>query len=221
MPTLGAFPRKGVPVNRVAIRAACVLTLLFATRAAADVDPAFAKLRDAAEPIESLGGFLDRYIGECGELLAGKGCADKAKAFRAAVAGKKFYMIVGEDSATMIAAGPWDVAKGEFILNLTPFFPGGEYALTDSVPKKTDANGNPLLPLVRIRGEAQEGWNQATVGRLVSTRQLRLQVVFTPQEVWTLPKKGGGKLMGVKAKLNGVLVTRGRTGEQVGLWLGK
>ncbi|HLL52526.1 MAG TPA: DUF6066 family protein [Myxococcaceae bacterium] len=202
-------------------RAACALALLVATSAAADVDPAFAKLRDAAEPIGSLGDFLTKYVGECGELLADKKCAEKAKAFRASVAGKKFYMIVSEDSATMVSAGPWDVARGDFTLNLVPFFPAGEYALTDGAPKKTDADGNPILPLIRIPGKAQEGWNQATVGRMVSTRQVRLQVVFTPQDVWTLPKKGGGKLAGVRAKLNGVLITRGRTGDQMGLWLGK
>jgi len=202
-------------------RVLCALLLLLSGGAFADVDPAFAKLRDAAEPIEGLGGFLDKYVGECSDVLAGKSCAEKAKAFRAAANGKKYYMIIGEDSATMISNGPWDMSRGEFIINLTPFFSGGDYALTEGAPKRTDANGNPVMSLIPIRGVAQEGWNQASVARLISTRQLRLQVVFTPLDVWSLPKKGGGKLMGMKAKLNAVLITRGRTGEEVALWVAK
>lgn len=202
-------------------RLLCVLLLLAAVPAAADVDPAFAKLRDAAEPIEGLGGFLDKYVGECSALMDAKACAEKARAFRSSANGKKYYMIIGEDSAGMISGGPYDVANEEFTINLVPFFPAGNYALTDGAPKKTDAHGNPVLSLIAIRGKAKEGWDATTIQRLISTRQLRLQVVFTPQDVWSLPKKGGGKQMGVKAKLNAVLITHGRTGEPVALWVAK
>ena len=36
-----------------------------------------------------------------------------------------------------------------------------------------------------------------------------------------LPKKGGGKLSGVKAKVEAILLTVGRTGEVLGLWTAK
>jgi hypothetical protein len=202
-------------------RAFCVLLLLVARSAAADVDPAFARLRDAAEPIEGLGGFLDKYVGECSDLLAGKECAANARAFRARTDGKKFYLIVSEESARMISAGPYDMAHGEFTLNLTPFFPSGGYALTGGAPRKTDANGNPLLPILAIKGSTPEGWDALTLPRLISTRQLRLQLVFTPEGVWSLPKKGGGKILGMKARLEGILITQGRTGLPVALWIKK
>jgi hypothetical protein len=59
------------------------------------------------------------------------------------------------------------------------------------------------------------------MARQVQGQALRLQIVFTPQGVWTLPRKGGGTMKGVKAKFDAVLVSVGRTGEQVGLWMGK
>jgi hypothetical protein len=37
--------------------------------------------------------------------------------------------------------------------------------------------------------------------------------------VWSLAKKGGGKNFGVTARIEGILVTEGRTGGQMGLWL--
>jgi hypothetical protein len=46
-------------------------------------------------------------------------------------------------------------------------------------------------------------------------------VVFTPDDVWTLPKKGGGTMKGVKARFDAVLVQVGRTGEVVGTWYAK
>ena len=55
--------------------------------------------------------------------------------------------------------------------------------------------------------------------RMFSIRGVRAQVVFTPQGVWSLPKKGGGKNFGVTARIEAILVTEGRTGEQMGLWL--
>ena len=50
---------------------------------------------------------------------------------------------------------------------------------------------------------------------------MRLQVVFTPQGLWELPKKGGGKVHGVKVRFDAILVTVGRTGDQVALWINK
>ncbi len=44
-------------------------------------------------------------------------------------------------------------------------------------------------------------------------------MVFTPQHVWSLPrKKGGGKLYGVGARIEGLLLTHARTGDLLGRW---
>ena len=61
----------------------------------------------------------------------------------------------------------------------------------------------------------------AMMARQVQAQALRMQIVFTPMGVWTLPKKGGGQLRGVKAKFEAVLVTVGRTGDTIGMWTSK
>jgi len=196
--------------------AVCVLAPALAL---ADVDPRFAQLRDAAEPLGSLGTFLDKYVGECSGLLAGDGCRENAAAFRKRYDGKKLYLIIGEESATMVAPGPYQPGTGDYIIHVTPFFAGGNYALTHNAPRRTDANGNPVMPLLDVEGTIPEGWNASMFQRLFSMRGVRAQVVFTPSGVWTLPKKGGGKIYGVAARIDGILLTVGRTGEPLGLWL--
>ncbi|MHB8874428.1 MAG: DUF6066 family protein [Myxococcaceae bacterium] len=186
--------------------------------AAADVHPKFAKLRDAAEPLGGLGQFIDGYVGDClSAAMGGSECQQNAAAFRQKATGKKYFMIITEDAASMIQMGTYN-PRGEFTLNVTPFFAAAGSALTHGAPSRTDGNGNPVLPFLTVKGTIPEGGNASTISRMTTMRVLRLQVVFTPQGLWTLPKKGGGKITGVKAKIEAILVTVGRTGEQIGLW---
>lgn len=199
-------------------RGLAFLAVTTATVAWADVDPKFAKLRDSAEAIEGLGNFLDKYVGDCGTDLD---CKKNTETFRSAANGKKFYMIITEDSVSNLQMGTYDPGQQTFTMNLTPFFPASNSAITGGAPSRTDANGNPIMPFMTIKGIVAEGGNAQSVARMISMKTLRLQIVFTPQGLWTLPKKGGGKITGVKARIDAVLVTVGRTGEQVGLYLGK
>jgi hypothetical protein len=199
-----------------------ILTLMLSMAAFADADPRFAKLRDSADALSSLGGFLDKYVGDCGSVLeGGSECAKNAEAFRKAANGHKFYMILTEDSTSVLSVGGFNPTAGEVSFNLTPFFPGSNSAITMGSPTKTDASGNPVLPFLTFKGSMPDGWNVQMMNRQVQSRNMRLQVVFTPQGVWELPKKGGGKIRGVKAKFDAILVTVGRTGDQVGLWINK
>lgn len=204
-------------IRRPMYRTLVAALLLAAPVAFADADPAFAKLRDQAEPLGALGTFLDNYIGECGGDAGS--CKENAKRFREQANRKKFYMIVTEDQANMLAPGGYDLGNGIYTVNIAPLFAAGGYAVTHGSPKKTDAHGNPMVMYLQAKGELQEDWNAAQFQRLFSTRALRLQVVFSPQGTWTLPKKGGGKLYGVKAKVEAILVTHGRTGDPIALWM--
>lgn len=190
--------------------------------ALADVNPKFAALRDQAEALGSLGQFLEKYVGSCESIIQGGGdCQKSAAAYRAGATGKKFYMIVLEDQATMLSMGPYNPNGNQLTIHMTPFFPASNSALTHGAPTKTDANGNPVMAYLPITAPIPEGGNVSEISRAISSRQLRLQIVFTPLGLWTLPKKGGGKITGVKAKLDAVLVTIGRTGMQLALWTGK
>jgi hypothetical protein len=199
-------------------RALIGLSLIVASAASADADPKFAKLRDQAEALQGLGAFLDKYVGDCG---TDADCKKNTETFRSAANGKKFYMIITEESVTNLSMGTYDPGSQSFTLNLTPIFTASNSALTQGAPAKTDANGNPVMPYMTIKGEVAEGGNAPGIQRAVNSKSLRLQVVFTPQGLWTLPKKGGGKIVGVRSRIDAVLVTVGRTGEQVGLYLAK
>lgn len=204
------------------MRALCFMVLAASAAAWADADPRFAKLRDNAEAIASLGGFIEQYAGSCGpKLLGGAECEKNADTFRRGATGKKFYMIVTEETAGVLSMGDPNRDTGGFTLNLTPFFGAGGAGLSHGAPAKTDKDGNPILPFMPIDATLPDGWNLGMMSRQVMARGLRIQVVFTPQGLWQVPKKGGGAVRGVKAKFNAVLITVGRTGEQVGLWLAK
>lgn len=186
----------------------------------ADVDQKFAKLRDSAEKLGSLSEFIDSYAGACGPLMTSS-CEEKRKEFRRAADGKKHYMIVTEESASVLSMGEANPISGEFTLNMTPFFAASDSAITHGAPSKTDANGNAVLPYIRVPSMVPDGWTVPLMSRQVQARALRIQVVFTPEGVWTLPKKGGGQIRGIKTRFDGVVVQVGRTGETIGAWYAK
>ncbi|HVG61008.1 MAG TPA: DUF6066 family protein [Hyalangium sp.] len=200
-------------------RCLVIVALLLPALAVADVDPRFARLRDAAEPLGGLSAFLNRYIGECGDMFASPDCRTKADEFRKNYRGKKMYMIVTEDVATMVSPGPYEPNTGNFTIHIVPLFAGGKYGLTHGTPKKTDAQGNPILPLLSVSGTTPQGWNGGMFSRLFSARGVRVQVVFTPLDIWSLNKPGGGKIFGVSSRIEGILLTEGRTGYELGLWI--
>lgn len=188
----------------------------------ADADQRFAKLRDQAEAMGAVSAFVEKYVGDCqSKLLGGGECEKNAEVFRQGATGKKFYMIITEETSGVLQMGEVKVNDGRFMLNLVPFFAASGSAITHGAPTKTDEGGNPVMPFIRIDSQMPEGWNPAMMARQVQGQALRLQIVFTPQGVWSLPKKGGGTMKGVKAKFEAVLVTVGRSGDQVGIWLGK
>jgi hypothetical protein len=98
-------------------------------------------------------------------------------------------------------------------------FPGGGYALTQGAPKRTDAHGNPLLPILPLPVHLPEDRSWNDVKRMVATRGVRVEFVAVPRGVWALPKPKGGKWYGVAADLKAVLVTSARSGETVALWV--
>jgi hypothetical protein len=179
-------------------------------------DAKLTKLRTDAEAVSSIGAFVDKYLGDCG-MLGGADCEKSAEAFRKVANGKKFYMIVNEGSANVLQMGEVLNKNGGFILNLTPFFPGSNSALTHGSPTRADADGNPVIPFLRIDSVLPDGWNPGMVARQISAQAMRIQIVYTPQDIWTLNAKGK-KVKGIKAKFEAVVVTVGRTGEKIGAW---
>ena len=180
-------------------------------------DGKFAMLRSSAEPLGGLSGFLEKYVGACAQGSAPK-CESNASSFRSQANGKHFFFAAGDESSSLLPVGRCDAATGECDLKLTPFFSAGEHALTQGAPRQTDPAGNPLVPLIVLRGKAPEGWSASQLQRLISARELRIELVFTPQSVWTLPSKRGGRIRGVKSRIDGLQVLSARTGEVLASW---
>ncbi|MGQ0503738.1 MAG: DUF6066 family protein [Myxococcaceae bacterium] len=198
------------------------LVFVAAPAFAEEVDQRFASLRDSAEPVGGLSQFLEKYIGECATTGGVDGqCRQAAAEFRRKMKGKKLFLVAPEESSGLLSPGRFDARSGEYVINVTPFFGAGGYGLSLGTPKKTDANGNPVLPYVSVEGETKDGWSEGRFQRMFGSREFRIQAVFIPQDVWSLPKKGGGKIHGVRAKFEAILVTVGRTGEQAALWMGR
>jgi hypothetical protein len=183
-------------------------------------DPAFASVRQSAEPLSSLGAFLDKYVGECNEAI-GAECKNQAARFRAQSNGKSFLITLSDEAVNMVSLGRYQSASRDFEVRITPFFGAGGYALTQGAPHRSDGQGNPLLPFVVVRARLGEQWSPDRFQRLFSNHQLRMEVVFRPQAVWKLPKKKGGKKLGVAARLQGIKVVESRSGELVATWLGR
>ncbi len=193
------------------------LLLLSPTAFAQDDNTHFEQLRKGAQSMGGLRVFLEQYVGECTEPVPGGGCEQRAEAFRKAARGKQFYLQVSEELATMLGPGNFDAAASRHTIAVTPFFSAGGYALSQGAPKRTDAQGNPVLPLLFAEGDTPSDWSESRFQRVFGSRELRVEAIVSPQGLWALPKKGGGKIRGVKARVEGIRIT-GRGGVPVGFW---
>ena len=112
----------------------------------------FDALRAQARPYDgALGQFLEEYLGDCGD---NPNCRSHTKDFQAQSKGERFYALVREDEAAMLGMSERPSGGGEYTVEVTPFFPGNEHALTNATPKKTDPKGNPILPVLMLPGSA-------------------------------------------------------------------
>lgn len=206
-------------ISRVA-RVVWVMAVVVAGGANAEEDARFTKAKEGAEPLASLGAFLDKYLTDCGPNSAeAQECKRNAEAFRKQVNGKKQYTVVSEESAQLQVA---DVRGDSFTFNLTPFFGASNSAITLGAPSRSDANGNPVMPFLAIDGKSPDAMSPQMIGRMAGARGLRVEVIFVPQGTWTLPgKKGAKAAIGVKTKFEAVRITVARTGEELGTWFAR
>ncbi|MBX7116154.1 MAG: hypothetical protein K1X64_17625 [Myxococcaceae bacterium] len=200
---------------------AAVLWLSPALAMSAEGNERFEKMKKDAAALSGVGTFLDKYVGsDCGSAaVGGSECLKVSAEFRREATGKKFFMIVSDDQTSVLTMGR--SSGNSYTMNLTPFFPGSNSAITHGSPSRADAAGNPVLPFITIDGIVPELESPATAARWITTRAVRLEVIFTPQGTWTLPRKGGGKNTGVKARLEAVRVVVARSGEVLGVWFNR
>jgi Family of unknown function (DUF6066) len=195
------------------------VTLLALVPALALAEGRFEALRKDAQPFDGvLGDFLELYLGDCGQASSSANCRNRSRDFQAQAKGKRFYALVREDEAGMVGMSEGTSRGGDFTVEVTPFFPGNEHALTNAIPKKMDARGYPILPVLMIPGTLPAGETVEDILRLFKNRGVRLELLFSPEEPWAVARKTGGKLTGVKARLDAIQVTS-RTGAVLATWI--
>src|SRR6202521_3987526 len=123
-------------LNRVALA-----LLLLAAPPLATADGRFAALRDHAQRLDSLGPFLERYVGSCRDAFTRADCEQNVRRVRRGLTGSVFSASVAEQTLDLVK--PHRTRSG-YRFVVTPFIDGGGLALTNGEPHSQDAAGHPL-----------------------------------------------------------------------------
>jgi hypothetical protein len=189
---------------------AALLVLCFAAPAAATAR--FESLAGGAQRVEALEPFLSRYVGKCTDIYERRTCEANVQAARRAVSGKTFSVRI-PDAAPLVKA---QLRGDGFLLLVTPFVDGGGLALTNGMPLRQDASGNPLVNLIPIEGKLPPGVMDMEFQGPFRTGAIELEIVFQPQKTWKLPRKHQkGEYEGVAARFLGIRVLDARTGHEI------
>lgn len=194
---------------RLAVSAALIAIVLSPTPSRADDH--FTALKQRAERLESLPGFLERFVGACKDAFERRTCEQNARQARRAFEGKTLM-------ATVPAA---ELARAEsdgshFRIVLTPFIDGGGgYALTHGKPVGQDAAGRPRISFVILQGSLKPGVADMEFRSPFRTGFVELEIVFRPEGTWKMPRRDGGFYEGVQARFLGLRLVDQRTGDEI------
>jgi len=184
------------------------LALLPAAPRAADFD----SVARTAGRIDSLEAFLARYIGHCTDVYERRKCEGNVALVRQEAAGHAFTVRV-QDAAGLIRL---ERRGGGYLLLLTPFVDGGGLALTHGAPRRQDAEGRPLIDLISIPATVPDGMMDMEYESPFRTGAIELEIVFRPEKVWKLQRRGeGGSYEGVAARFLAVRVIDARSGNPI------
>lgn len=196
-----------------------VLAGMVPTLAWAGAPPAFARLRDQAQSIDSLGSFLERFVGSCAGADPKAACEANARRTRAELATKLYYVVLDGSAVRMLKPGAYDPKTRQLTFEMTPFFEGSGLALTNGAPMGNDSEGRPRIAIEPLYATLPPDSLPMDMQRLVRTQGLEIHIIFKPLGVWALPDKVGGKNQGVRAKFLAVRLTNARSGDEVALRL--
>ncbi|HEU4385176.1 MAG TPA: DUF6066 family protein [Anaeromyxobacteraceae bacterium] len=192
------------------IFAAALLTAALAP-ALSRADERFASLKQRAERLESLPGFLERFVGTCKDAFERRACEQNVRQSRRAFEGKTLVTTV---SAADLARAESD--GSHFRIVLTPFIDGGGgYALTHGEPVGQDTQGRPRIGFVVLQGELKPGTAELDFRSPFRTGFVEMEVVFRAEGTWKMRRPDGGYYEGVRARFLGVRLLDQRTGDEI------
>jgi hypothetical protein len=173
----------------------------------------FAEVSGAAQRLDSLGPFLERYVGHCGDPQARSDCEQNVRAVRRSLDGKAYRTSVAEQTLEIVR--PERTAAG-YRFVVTPFIDGGGLALTHGEPRQQDASGRPLISLLVLEGPAPAAMDELALESALRTGRVELEVIFRPEGTWRMKRKGvAGFYEGVKARFLAVRLVESRTGAEI------
>lgn len=173
----------------------------------------FAVVNGESRRLDSLGPFLERYVGSCSHELTRQDCEQNVRDTRRGLDGRSYTASVAERTVDIVRT---ERTRTGYRFVVTPFIDGGGLALTHGEPRRQDAEGRPLIGLLVMEGNLPEGMDELTLESALRTGRLELEVVFRPQGTWRLKRKGEpGFYEGVKAKFLAMRLVESRSGTEV------
>jgi len=201
MPVAMRFPR------------ALALLVLLSSALPTLADDRFRALRQNAQPLDSLGPFLERYVGSCRDEFTRADCEANVRAARRSLDRRAYSASVAEQTLGIVR--PERTARG-YRFFVTPFIDGGGLALTHGQPLRQDAAGRPLIGFIVLEGALPAGMDEFSFESTLRTGRLELEIVFRPEGTWKLKRKGEpGFYEGVKAHFLGVRLVDSRSGTEI------
>lgn len=171
--------------------------------------PDYATLRSSAEPVSSLGRFLERFLGDCDSndpQFDKKSCEAETLNQQKRYLGQVILLEI-DNPEEQLHFAEWDARQGAFRLHFTPFI--GERALALSVgkPDRLNGEGLPVVKNVPVWVKVPRGETELTFRRLLERGMVRLELLLKPRKPWRIKRKGGdGDYRGVDVALLGLRV---------------
>jgi hypothetical protein len=166
-----------------------------------------------ASRLDSLGPFLERYIGSCKDEFSRADCEHNVREQRRALEHGTYAASVSEQTLEIVKV---ERRQGRYRFAVTPFIDGGGLALTHGQPRKQDAQGHPIIGLMFLDGALPAGMDESQLESALRTGRLELEVIFRPEGTWKLKRKGEkGFYEGVKAKFLALRLVETRSGAEI------
>jgi Family of unknown function (DUF6066) len=198
---------------RRAARAIALLGVFVSPALVLASDARFDSLRGRAQRLDSLGPFLERYIGSCKDEFTRFDCEQNVREQRRGLDRHVYAASIAEQTLDIVK--PQRTASGYRFL-VTPFIDGGGLALTHGEPRKQDAAGRPLIAFLVMEGSLPPGMDDLALESALRTGRLELEVLFRPEGTWKLKRKGGsGFYEGVKARFLAIRLVESRSGAEI------
>lgn len=165
--------------------------------------PSFSSLSGDATPVNNLGRFLERYIGDCDHSdtpgFDEKACKEEVAAVRRKHRGKLIRVRIENLEGQLKFAG-WDKRKNAFRLHLTPFFPERDVAMTVGKPKRYK-EGMPVLRNIPVWVPRPDGEPEFAFRRRLERGMVRLDLLVRPKTTWRKARKDEDAMRGLVVEL--------------------